>query len=342
MDILDELKQINLLAFVEGYGYQLDTRKSSKATGADKVMRREGDDDKLLVRECPAGWEWCSCRDWSLRGSIVDFVMVQDGIGFVEAIQRLRDRHTPTTFLSHTSLKNSPATASHGQDEGFRKKVASVWNAARQEPEPTYLLTRGLTSATLTDPRFADTFRVDRSGNVLFPHSDRGGMCGYELRRDGFKSFGSGCKKALWLSKNLSEAKSLYLCESAIDCMSHYQIHGGDSAYVSISGTPSALQRDLLTGLLGKAADRGVSVFTAFDNDKAGDDYHDILQLLSPVRLERVTPEGKDWNDDLMFVLREADPTISLETLPVTKVAKRIPQIGDEWDSASGMWLAAA
>ena len=342
MDILDELKQINLLDFVESYGYQFDPRKSSKAAGSDKVMRREGDDDKLLIRECPAGWEWCSCRDWSLRGSIVDFVMVQDGIGFVEAIQRLRDRHTPTTFLSHTSLSNKPVPTSTGQDEGFRKKTLAVWNAARREPEPTYLLTRGLTSATLTDPRFADTFRVDRSGNVLFPHQDRGGMCGYELRRDGFKSFGSGCKKALWLSKNLSEAKSLYLCESAIDAMSHHQLHGGDSAYVSISGTPSALQRDLLTGLLGKAADRGVSVFTAFDNDKAGDDYHEIMQLLSPVRLERMKPEGKDWNDDLLFVLREADPTISLETLPVTKVAKRIPQIGDEWDSASGMWLAVA
>jgi hypothetical protein len=111
---------------------------------------------------------------------------------------------------------------------------------------------------------------------------------------------------------------------------------------VSISGTPSALQRDLLTGLLGKAADRGVSVFTAFDNDKAGDDYHDILQLLSPVRLERVTPEGKDWNDDLQFVLREADSTISLGNSAVTKVAKRLPQIGDVWDSASGMWLAVA
>ena len=85
-DVLEELKQIDLVNFVERYGYRMDTRKSSKAAGADKVMRREGDDDKLLIRECPAGWEWCSCRDWSLRGSIVDFVMVQDGIGFVQAL----------------------------------------------------------------------------------------------------------------------------------------------------------------------------------------------------------------------------------------------------------------
>ena len=155
-------------------------------------------------------------------------------------------------------------------------------------------------------PRFVDTFRQDRSGNVIFPHRDRAGLCGYELRREGFKSFGSGCKKALWFSSNLSEAKTLYLCESSIDCLSHYQIHGGDSAYVSIGGTPSALQRDLLTGLLAKAADRDASVFSAFDNDAKGEEYAELIQLLSPAMIERVTPFDNDWNADLVAVLREA------------------------------------
>jgi len=232
--------------------------------------------------------------------------MLQDGCSFVEAVQRLRGQSSLSTFSSHKSRSNSPATASQGQDEGYRKKVAAVWNAARWEPSPTYLLGRGLSKETMNLPRFVDTFRQDGKGNVIFPHRDRSGLCGYELRREGFKSFGSGCKKALWFSNNLSEAKTLYLCESSIDCLSHYQIHGGDSAYVSIGGTPSALQRDLLTGLLAKAADRGVSVFSAFDNDAKGEEYAELIQLLSPAMIERVTPFDNDWNADLVAVLREA------------------------------------
>lgn len=300
---LELFKQIDLLIYAESLGFVLDRAKSSATV---KVVRREG--EKLLIWEGHGGhWVYRNERDHNDSGSIVDFVMKQEGVNLGRARMTLRAFNGIAKPSLPPCPKERQRVASTGQDEGYRKKVAAVWNAARQEPEPTYLLGRGLSSLTLTDPRFADTFRVDRSGNVLFPHQDRVGMCGYELRRDGFKSFGSGCKKALWLSKNLSEAKSLYLCESAIDCMSLFQLYAGDSAYVSISGTPSALQRDLLTGLLGKAADRGVSVFTAFDNDQSGDEYTEIMELLSPVRLERVKPEGKDWNDDLLFVLREAD-----------------------------------
>jgi hypothetical protein len=303
---LDELKQIDLVAFVERYGYRMDTRKSSKAAGADKVMRREADDDKLLVKETPDGsWAWCSCRDWNERGSIVDFVRREEGCGFVEAVQWLRGQACTNHFPSHKSRSKACEPASQGQADGFRKKVCAVWCAAKWEPEPAYLLSRGLSPATLGDPRFVDTFRVDRSGNVIFPHRDRIGMCGYELRREGFKSFGAGTHKGLWFSKNLSEAKSLLLCEAPINCMSHYQIHGGDSAYVGTGGTPSASQRDLLTGLLAKAADRGVSVYSAFDNDEAGDKYAEMIQLFSPDRIERLTPFDNDWNEDLIAVIQE-------------------------------------
>ncbi len=116
------------------------------------------------------------------------------------------------------------------------------------------------------------------------------------------------------------------LCESPIDCLSHCQLYGSDSAYVAIGGTPSALQRDLLNGLLLKAAHRDAKVYVAFDNDKAGNDYSDALQLLSPKPLERLTPQSKDWNEDLInntrystwrvklvdgrsFTMREAEPT---------------------------------
>jgi DNA primase len=92
---------------------------------------------------------------------------------------------------------------------------------------------------------------------------------------------------------------STVICESSIDCLSHYQLHGGDAGYVSLGGAIGARQRDLLTGLFVKAQRRSARVIVATDNDAAGEVYFEQMQLLSPFTLERQTPMGKDWNDDL-------------------------------------------
>ncbi len=293
---LDGFKRLNLVDFAKTMGYQIDRDESSKQS----IVLRKGD-DKVIVKapEHTEHWVYCSVRDESDHGSILDFIRNRTGenLGNVRKMIRGHARDNPSLLLSPVLKADVPA--SQGQD-GYRKKAAAVWKAARWEPEPVYLVGRGLSSLTMTADRFTDTFRVDRSGNVLFPHFDRVGMCGYEIRRADFKGFGKDVKKALWYSNNLKTAESIVLCESPIDCFSHFQLHSGESAYVAIGGTPSALQRDLLTGLLLKAADRGVKVYCAFDNDSSGNEYHSMMELLSPQPLERLTPVGKDWNEDLI------------------------------------------
>lgn len=95
------------------------------------------------------------------------------------------------------------------------------------------------------------------------------------------------------------------ICESPIDCLSHWQLYGWDVAYVSLGGTIGNRQRDLLTGLLAKANARQAMVIVGTDNDAAGDGYFEELSLLAPMRLERHRPIGKDWSDDLAYVNRE-------------------------------------
>ena len=184
-----------------------------------------------------------------------------------------------------------------------------MWAAAARIAAPAYLLSRGLSPATLADPRFTDTFRVDASGNVVFPHRDRSGLCGYELRRKCFKAFGAGTKKGLWLTNGAGTADSILIVESAIDAMSHYQLHGGDSAYCSLAGTPSKLQKDLLIGLMIKADIRGAAVYSAVDNDRAGHELNDLIQQLTPVRRDRLTPVAGDWNEDLKAARRNKQGT---------------------------------
>ena len=293
---LDHFKNsISLVDYVSSVGFALDRAKSSARV---KVYRR--DHDKLLV--------WVGLEDGhdvfrnerTLQGgSVLDFVMMEEGCSLGRARLTLR-RYLGVnpSFPSRPSCKPS-LTASVQGDEGYRKKVAAVWNAARWEPEPAYLLGRGLTNETITAVLFVSTFRVGRNNIVIFPHFDRQGMCGYELRNASLKTFGSGTKKGLWYSNNCVSAPSIVICESSIDCLSHFQLHGGDAGYVSLGGAIGTRQRDLLTGLFIKAQRRSARVIVATDNDAAGEVYFEQLQLLSPFALERQTPKCKDWNDDL-------------------------------------------
>ena len=303
-DELERFKEsVSITTYAESVGWTLDRKKSSSTV---KVYRL--DSDKMLVwvgtgRVGTGRYDlYRNERDHADRGSIVDFVKSREGCSLGRARMVLRGYlgigRQEHSFPSCPSSKPR-VPASQEQGDGYRKKTLAVWNAARWNPEPTYLLGRGLTSATLTTPRFVDTFRTDTHGNVVFLHNDRRGPCGYDRRGPAFKGIGQGVLKALWYSKNIREAKQIALCESPIDCMSHYQIHGGDLAYVSISGEPSALQRDLLTGLLLKAADRQAKVYSAFDNDPGGDKYSEMMSLLSPEPLERLKPITKDWNSDI-------------------------------------------
>ena len=81
--------------------------------------------------------------------------------------------------------------------------------------------------------------------------------------------------------------------ESAIDAMSLREL-GFTGTILSFSGCAKGLVEKY--GL--QAVEKGLVVVAAFDNDKAGDAMFDNLKnVISSV--ERLLPEGKDWNEDL-------------------------------------------
>lgn len=287
-------REISLSEYVQSVGFTLDRTKSSTRTkvfqrGPDKILVFGGSDGHAVYR---------NERNHAERGSVIDFVMFDSGCSLGHARTILRSYPgNNLLFPSCPSLK--PSTATSKDDEGFRRKATAVWQVATWTPEPAYLLSRGLLPDTLNHPMFTDTFRVDRNGNVLFPHFDRFGRCGYELRNAGLKTFGANTKRGLWYTKNCCSTLHIVICESSIDCMSYFQLHGGDFGYVSLGGAIGERQRDLLTGLFDKAALRSAKVIVATDNDLAGEQYFAQMQALSNFALERQTPRLKDWNDDL-------------------------------------------
>lgn len=305
---------IDLRQFAETCGYILDKAKSSLAANPPVyVIRNAG--DKLIVTRGRAGWIYRNERNHADQGDIIQFVRNREGLGLGEARKRLRAYTGNSSF--HPAHANPDKSAyvpvCPADSEPDRAKVRAVWNAARWEPGHSYLMSRHVPPAVLSDPRFFDTYRISNRGNVLFPHSDRGGLCGYEWRGPGVKRFGSNCKKGLWLSANIKTALRIVICEAPIDALSFQALHGNDAAdqawplgYAAFGGGLGRRQIDLLSGLCTKAADRGAAAIIGTDSDPAGDQYAELLQAISPVTLERMVPVGKDWNCDLSWCQREA------------------------------------
>lgn len=296
---LDAFKRFDFATVAAAFGYSRDNRAS---TNVSAVLR--SDSDKVVVKPDGDHWVYFSVHDLADHGSIIDFVQRRTG-GTLGAIRKLlRD-------ITGARYETFPPTARSFQADSsdYRKKSLAVWNAATWNAANPYLLDRGLDRGTLADHRFADTFRQDTHGNVVFPHYDRGGMCGYERRGHEVKTFGKDVKKGLWFTPNIKAASAIVVTESAIDALSHFRLYGWDVGYVALGGSIGSRQRDLLAGLFAKSADRQVLVVIATDNDEAGDQFFEQLGLLAPMRLKRHKPIGKDWNDDLAFCNREQGGT---------------------------------
>ena len=182
-------------------------------------------------------------------------------------------------------------------------KVLMEWEQASFRAAVPYLTGRGLGPALLTLPRFSGSLRVDRRGNVLFPHYDKTGLCGYEIKNAGFTGFAPGGTKGLWFSQCHPTDTRLVLAESAIDGMSYHVLNPEAAArYMSTGGSLSPKQPALLRGAMEKMAPGSV-VILAFDDDEGGEQLTEEVRGLAPssVELRRaVPPDGaNDWNDAL-------------------------------------------
>ena len=89
-----------------------------------------------------------------------------------------------------------------------------------------YLTSRGLGPDVLGLPIFAGCIRVDARNNALFPHYDREGLCGFEVKNLNFTGFAPGGVKGLWYSRAKTTDARLVLTESAIDAMSFHVLQG--------------------------------------------------------------------------------------------------------------------
>ena len=288
---------VNLSEFAAARGYALDRRESS----LNSAVMRHPDGDKIVIARHEGGaWVYFSVRDDRDNGTVVDFLQNRSGGNLGEVRKTLRGwLGAPRPPVPEVAFVRDLFPVSRD-----RAAVMAAWERARACLALPYLTSRGLGPEVLGLPIFAGGLRVDARSNALFPHFDKEGLCGFEIKNRDFTGFAAGGVKGLWYSKAKTTDARLVLTESAIDAMSFHVLQGNAwTRYMSTGGSLNPQQPALIRGAMEKLPPGGV-VLLAFDNDEGGAKLAEEVQAFAPSGrdVRRVLPDvgtGKDWNDAL-------------------------------------------
>jgi len=321
-DAVDGYKRdINLVEFAVSRGFALRRDKSTKRA---KVLKH-ANGDRILVSQNASDRHWVYYAvggDERDQGTIVDFLLRREAQGMKEVHTICREH------LGKPRDERDEYRVVAGDTAFHRELVTERFLQAQLSSTSRYLNERGIRSETLGDPRFAGTWRVDVRGNVLFPHRDEDGLCGYEVKNRGYTRFAAQGMKTVWRSRGFEGDDRLVITESAIDALSYQQLHGGGTRrYVSVGGAPSPYAIEQLMHSV-RRLPQGASVVLAVDHDAGGDNLAKQLRpALEPAghAVLRHSPQasGRDWNDVLK--LRERAYIAGL-----TPPKKRVVDLGIE------------
>lgn len=314
-DELDLFKsQINLSEYAAAQGYTLDRKHSSRNSVA---MRGRAGDKIIIARDATSGhWMYFSVTDDHDNGTIIDFVNHRQrfSLGAIRKVLR------PWVGLAADPPKRVPITAYQRDVEPIQKdRAAMLAQFTAMTPlahgHPYLEQERHIPRTVLEAPRFARRIYTDRYHNAVFPHHDRAGVCGYEIRNFRFKGFAKGGQKGLWHSTTRPDDTALVITESAIDALSYHTLHRPEQArYFSIAGEMNPLQRELLAAGMAKLQ-AGSRVILATDQDAGGGKLARAIRDIAAATgrrdlsvIDHRPDQAGDWNDVLRATLAPSVP----------------------------------
>lgn len=290
---------INLAEYAQSQGYEIDKKKTSQ----NCIVLKNNEGDKILigVDQTDGHYFYYSVRDERDSGSIIDFIQRRKNLNLGEVRKELRPGISGSYTPTYTSRKPAPKPTPTTKD---RHRILAQFESFGAIADHPYLIQRGINHQTSNDPRFQGSVFTNSRNNVIFPHLDREGVCGYEIRHQNFKGFSSGGTKGLWVSRSSEQDKRLVICESPLDCLSYHQLFpDAHTRYFATGGTISELQKDLLRTAFEKIHAQGGKIIIATDRDEAGNKLAHLLAKIAPEssQISRSVPEHqKDWNEALM------------------------------------------
>lgn len=308
--------RINLTEYAASLGYLVDRRESSR----NSIVMRGPNDDKIVVavNGVSGHWMYFSIRDRCDNGTIIDFVQRR------EAASMGRVRMLLRPWIGLGRLPGRPPRTAYVEtvipvSRDLVRVAVQVAGMAMVEKGHGYLeRARGIPVSVLTEQRFAGRIRVDEQGNAVFPHFNRQGLCGYELKNYRFTGFAKGGSKGLWLSRSHRGDMTLVVAEGAVDALSYHVLHpSAVTRYVSIGGAMNPEQPMLIVRAVERLSE-DATVILATDNDTGGDTLTERLEAVltglgrASVRVvvHRPPIRGWDWND----VLQTGGGMVSMRT----------------------------
>jgi hypothetical protein len=296
VDELERFKrEINLVEFAQGMGYEVLKKESSRAS---VVMKAGGDKIIVATDQADGHGIYFSVGDESDCGSVIDFAQKRLGGNLGQVRKELRGWMPAAARPS--PRRQAAAERQERPQPVTRDRAALLARFAALVPYSA----RYLTDERQIDPAVIEAFKVlqDGRGNACFLHRDAQGASGWEAKNRGFTGFSAGGQKHLFLARpDDAPLTRLVVAESAIDLMSWAQLkHMPGTAYASTGGSFGPEQIEQLRGAF--LRNRQAEIVLAHDGDAAGDRMADQVREIAPpgatVTRDR-PPQGLDWNDVL-------------------------------------------
>jgi hypothetical protein len=313
MDRTDELEafktEINLSELAASEGYVLDAKATSRNSA---VMRHPKGDKIILARGTDRHWIYFAIGDGADRGTVIDFLQNRGGGNLGEIRKTLREwlsgaRGVPE-FRESTGAQQSFALDLQPISRDLARVRADYHRCFQTDRYPYLENVRKIPSGVLTSKRFSGRILRDERSNTIFPHWNREGVCGFEIKNEKFTGFSPGGEKGLWCSRAIEGDPILVIAETAIDALSYAALKGKERMrYVSTGGEISPQQGDLIRSAFLKLPQNG-QVILALDHDSGGEklgsrikEIYDDLKNQHPLEWKRDIPQksGADWNDVL-------------------------------------------
>lgn len=283
--------RVNLPHFLMSHGFDL------KKSGREYIWKEH---DSVNIKDNAPGekGQWYRFSTGQ-GGDNIGFLQEFTGLSFKDAVEALKGEHYERSFtLSYPEKRQSAKGISLAENADCKRVFAYLCKS------------RGLDYDIIADlVRKGSISQEQKTGNVLFKYfDDSGRIIGAEKvgtsTEHKFKGIAQGSDSSHGFEVLRGTGENAYFFESAIDLLSHLQMHRNldNCRLVSMMGVKPNIVLDTMK----RHNIAPENIYICSDNDTAGNDFADRLRAQYPDIKRISTPDRyKDWNDMLRGAERE-------------------------------------